>query len=285
MDVKKINVKSILTPSKLPDADYVVNPYIGCRFGCIYCYASFMGRFVNEKVGDWGEYVYIKINAPDLLKKEIKKLKNKGKGKSILFSSVTDPYQGIEAKYKLTRQCLKVLADYGFAGTVGILTKSDLVLRDVDVLRKIKHIDIGVTITSTNDTISRYFEKYAPAASVRLKTTKELNRLGFNTYVFVGPLLPHFVAKPKELDDLFKAIASTGNKDIYVEHINLSSYILERLKREMKNINKDILNTFYQSQDKSYREKLDKLVLNLVKKYRLNLRLGNIIFHKELNKN
>jgi len=285
MDVKKINVKSILTPSKLPDADYVVNPYIGCRFGCIYCYASFMGRFVNEKVGDWGEYVYIKINAPDLLKKEIKKLKNKGKGKSILFSSVTDPYQGIEAKYKLTRQCLKVLADYGFAGTVGILTKSDLVLRDVDVLRKIKHIDIGVTITSTNDTISRYFEKYAPAASVRLKTTKELNRLGFNTYVFVGPLLPHFVAKPKELDDLFKAIASTGNKDIYVEHINLSSYILERLKREMKNIDKDILNTFYQSQDKSYREKLDKLVLNLVKKYRLNLRLGNIIFHKELNKN
>ena len=285
MDIQVIQAKSILTLSKLPDADYVVNPYIGCRFGCIYCYASFMGRFVNEKVGDWGEYVYIKINAPDLLKKEIKKLKNKGKGKSILFSSVTDPYQGIEAKYKLTRQCLKVLADYGFAGTVGILTKSDLVLRDVDVLRKIKHIDIGVTITSTNDTISRYFEKYAPAASVRLKTTKELNRLGFNTYVFVGPLLPHFVAKPKELDDLFKAIASTGNKDIYVEHINLSSYILERLKREMKNINKDILNTFYQSQDKSYREKLDKLVLNLVKKYRLNLRLGNIIFHKELNKN
>ena len=285
MDIQVIQAKSILTLSKLPDADYVVNPYIGCRFGCIYCYASFMGRFVNEKVGDWGEYVYIKINAPDLLKKEIKKLKNKGKGKSILFSSVTDPYQGIEAKYKLTRQCLKVLADYGFAGTVGILTKSDLVLRDVDVLRKIKHIDIGVTITSTNDTISRYFEKYAPAASVRLKTTKELNRLGFNTYVFVGPLLPHFVAKPKELDDLFKAIASTGNKDIYVEHINLSSYILERLKREMKNIDKDILNTFYQSQDKSYREKLDKLVLNLVKKYRLNLRLGNIIFHKELNKN
>src|SRR3989344_270784 len=279
MDIQVIQAKSILTLSKLPDADYVVNPYIGCRFGCIYCYASFMGRFVNEKVGDWGEYVYIKINAPDLLKKEIKKLKNKGKGKSILFSSVTDPYQGIEAKYKLTRQCLKVLADYGFAGTVGILTKSDLVLRDVDVLRKIKHIDIGVTITSTNDTISRYFEKYAPAASVRLKTTKELNRLGFNTYVFVGPLLPHFVAKPKELDDLFKAIASTGNKDIYVEHINLRSYILERLKREMKNIDKDILNTFYQSQDKSYREKLDKLVLNLVKKYRLNLRLGNIIFH------
>jgi len=241
-----------------------------------------MGRFVNKKVGDWGEYVYIKINAPELLKKEIKKLRNKGKEKSILFSSVTDPYQGLETKYKLTRQCLKILADYGFEGTVGILTKSDLVLRDVDILKKIKHTDIGMTITSTNDSISRYFEKYAPAASVRLKTMKVLNKLGFNTYVFVGPLLPHFVAKPKELDELFKAMAATGNKDIYVEHINLSNYILERLIREMKNEDKNILKTFYQSQDKSYREKLNKIIMELVRKYNLHLRLGGTIYHKEL---
>lgn len=285
MDIKEISVKSILTLSKLPDADYVVNPYIGCRFGCTYCYASFMGRFVNKKVGDWGEYVYAKMNAPELLKKEIKKLKNKGKGKSILFSSVTDPYQGLEAKYKLTRQCLEVLADYDFAGTVGILTKSDLVLRDVDILKKMKHTDIGMTVTSTDDSISRYFEKYAPAASVRLKTMKELNRLGFKTYIFVGPLLPHFVAKPEELDKLFSAIADTGNKDIYVEHINLSSYILERLIGEMKNLDKNILKTFYQSQDKSYREKLNEIVIELVKKYNLHLRLGGAIYHKGLNKN
>lgn len=282
MDIKEIRVKSILTLSKLPDTDYVVNPYIGCRFGCTYCYASFMGRFVKKKISDWGKYVYIKINAPELLKKEIKKLKNKGEGKSILFSSVTDPYQGIEAKYKLTRQCLEILANYGFAGTVGILTKSDLVLRDVDILKKIKHTDVGITITSTDDSISRYFEKYAPAASVRLKTMKELNRLGFNTYVFVGPLLPHFVAKPKELDKLFKAIADTGNRNIYVEHINLSGYILERLTREMKNVDKNILNTFYQSQDKFYREKLNSLVLYLLRKYHLHLRLGSAIYHKEL---
>lgn len=241
-----------------------------------------MGRFVNKKISDWGKYLYIKINAPELLKKEIKKLKNKGKGKSILFSSVTDPYQGIEAKYKLTRQCLEILADYGFAGTVGILTKSDLVLRDVDILKKIKHTDVGMTITSTDDSISRYFEKYAPAASVRLKTMKELNKLGFNTYVFVGPLLPHFVAKPEELDKLFSAIADTGNKDIYVEHINLSNYILERLMKEMTTLDKNSLKTFYQSQDKSYREKLNKIIMESVRKYDLRLRLGDAIFHKEL---
>ena len=285
MEIQEIKAKSILILSKLPDADYVVNPYIGCRFGCTYCYASFMGRFVGKKVADWGEYVYVKVNAPELLKKEIKKLKNKGRGKSILFSSVTDPYQGLEAKYKLTRQCLETLVEYGFKGTVSVLTKSDLVLRDVDIFKKIKHSDIGMTITATNDSISRYFEKYAPPASMRLKAMKKLNELGLHTYVFIGPLLPHFVAKPKELDELFRAIPITGNKDIYVEHINLSSYILERLRREMKNIDKNILKTFYQSQDRSYREKLNEIVMRLVRKYNLNLRLDSTIYHKELNKN
>ena len=89
----------------------------------------------------------------------------------------------------------------------------------------------------------------------------------------------------EELDELFGAIASTGNKDIYVEHINLSSYILERLRREMKNIDKNILKTFYQSQDRSYREKLNEIVMRLVRKYNLNLRLDSTIYHKELNKN
>src|SRR3989338_10259970 len=127
MDIQVIKAKSILILSKLPDADYVVNPYIGCRFGCTYCYASFMGRFVGKKVSDWGEYVYPKINAPELLKKELKKLKDKGRGQEIFFSSVTDPYQGLEAKYQLTRKCLEELADFGFEGTLSILTKSDLV--------------------------------------------------------------------------------------------------------------------------------------------------------------
>src|SRR3989344_9317653 len=100
-EIKEIKAKSILVPSKLPGCDYVINCYTGCRFGCSYCYASFMGRFVDKKVSDWGEYVFAKINVPQLLEKELLKLKNKGKGKTILLSSVTDPFQGVEAKYKL----------------------------------------------------------------------------------------------------------------------------------------------------------------------------------------
>ena len=82
MEVKEIQTKSILTLSKLPDTDYVINPYVGCRFGCTYCYASFMGRFVSKQINDWGEYVYAKINAPELLRNELRKLKNKGRNKS-----------------------------------------------------------------------------------------------------------------------------------------------------------------------------------------------------------
>ena len=155
--INEITSKSALVSSKLPECDFVINPYIGCRFGCSYCYASFMGRFVDKKVSDWGEYVFAKINVPQLLEKELLKLKNKGKGKTILLSSVTDPFQGVESKYKLSERCLAILADYGFEGNISILTKSPLVLKVLPILKKLKNVDVGMTITSTNDVISRYF--------------------------------------------------------------------------------------------------------------------------------
>ena len=87
------------------------------------------------------------------------------------MSSVTDPYQGLEAKYQITRKCLEELNRFGFEGTTSILTKSDLVTRDIDILKKLQAI-VGVTITSTDDSISRYFEKYAPSVSQRFNALK-----------------------------------------------------------------------------------------------------------------
>ena len=74
MKVKEIRAKSILVRSRLPDTDYAINPYVGCEFGCLYCYASFMGRFVNEPIANWGSYVYAKVNAPEVLRRELKRL-------------------------------------------------------------------------------------------------------------------------------------------------------------------------------------------------------------------
>lgn len=284
MEIKEIESKTILTPCKIPGIDYTLNPYIGCRFGCIYCYASFMGRFVGKKIQDWGSYVYPKINAVELLKNELpRKLKNKGKGKEIFLSSVTDPYQGLEAKYKLTRGCLEALADFRFEGIVSILTKSPLVTRDIEVLKKLKAV-VGLTVTSTDDRISRYFEKYAPKVSDRYKALKKLNQAGIKTYAFVGPLLPHFVAEKKELEKVFQKLNQAGTKDIYIEHLNLSRYIRNRLMKEMKQMPKEILKKFYSSQTKSYRQDLEKMIHQLVKKYKMNLLLDMVIFHKEFQK-
>lgn len=285
MDVREIEAKSILNHCGIPGIDFVVNPYIGCRFACKYCYASFMGRFVGKTVAEWGEYVYAKVNAPQLLRAELpKKLKNKGKGKEIFFSSVTDPYQGMEVKHRLTRGCLEELIAFGFGGLVSILTKSDLVLRDIDLFRKLSRVSVGLTVTSTDDGVSRFFETYAPSSSRRIAALAQLNKEGIKTYAFIGPLLPHFVAKEDALDHLMAAIAKSGSRDVFVEHLNLSSYIRNRLMEEMKGKEKGIAEKFYSSQSKEYREELDVLVRRLLTKHGLHLILNQTIYHKEFQK-
>ena len=284
MEVKEVQAKHILVKCGIPGIDFVINPYTGCSFACKYCYASFMGRFVGKQITDWGDYVYAKVNAPALLIKDIKRLKNKGAGKEIFISSVTDPYQGLEVKYKLTRRCLEVLADFRFEGVVSILTKSDLVTRDIDVFKKLKKVLVGLTITSTDDSISRYFEKYAPSVSQRFKALKELNKSGFETYAFIGPLLPHLVARPAELDCLFAKLKQTGTRNIFIEHLNLSTYIKTRLTEEMKGQEDSLLKEFYSSQSKEYRAKLEEIIKSLVKKYDMHLLMDMVIFHKEFQK-
>ena len=285
MDIREISAKSILTNTSLKTADYdfSINPYVGCRFGCIYCYASFMGRFNGKKVSDWGEYVFAKVNAPELLEKELRKMKNKGKGKTIWFSSVTDPYQGLEAKYQLTRRCLAVLADFSFTGSVGVLTKSNLVLRDIDLFKRLDNPDVGLTITSTDDRVSQYFEKLAPPVSARLNALRDLNKAGFRTYAFLGPLLPHVLADEKALERLFSAVADTGNKEIYVEYLNVSPYILGRLQNELRGTDSTVMETYNLSKNKAFRREWDSVVIGLVKKYGFNLRFGGTLYHPEMN--
>ncbi|MFH0879237.1 MAG: radical SAM protein, partial [Lentisphaerota bacterium] len=137
MKVTEIQSKAILSASKI--YDYVINPYVGCQHACSYCYARFMKRFSKHKE-PWGEFVDVKINASDLLNVEIAR-KKKG---SVWISGVCDPYQPLEAQYQLTRKCLEILADHDWP--VFIQTRSPLVLRDLDILKKIKHCEVGFSI-------------------------------------------------------------------------------------------------------------------------------------------
>lgn len=293
MKINEVTSKSALVKSALPDTDYVVNPYSGCAFGCVYCYADFMRRFTGHLQDKWGEYVDVRTNIPEVFAKELNNLiirVNKGQTQEfkggkwpiIFISSVTDPYQGVEAKYKLTRQCLQMLANNNFKGEVAILTKSSLITRDIDILQKLYNVTVGLTITSTQDEVGRFFEKFAPPLSKRVEALQKLNDSGIKTYAFVGPLLPHYAARKKELTKLFKSIKEAGTKEVYVEHINLPPNRMKRLKSELKGKIKESMHQLFElSQTDEYKDELNELVYGLLKKYNLQILGGGIIDHRK----
>ena len=282
--IKEIIAKSILVPSKLPDCDYVVNPYTGCEFACKYCYASFMGRYVSEPIEQWGSYCYVKINAVELFREELAKMRKRGQAPSMLLSSVTDPYQGQEAKYQLTRGILGVLAEEPYPGEVSFLTKSPMVLRDVDLLMKLPHVEVGMTVTSTDDAVSRFLEVSAPSATSRIHTLLELNKKGIKTYAFIGPLLPHFRYDPAGLEKIFSALKQAGVKEVYIEHINLSSYILKRLGEVLKDASEETRQVYEKAALEEHRKILNEMVIGLIKKYGLKLRMEKVLYHNEEKK-
>lgn len=181
--VKEIKVKSVLTRSGIPGVDYCINPYIGCAHGCRYCYATFMKRYTGHTEA-WGDFVDVKINAREVLQRELKR-REKGR---VIISSVTDAYQPIEGKYKITRQCLELLLQHQFP--VEILTKAPLVLRDMDLIKRFEDIEVGITITTDDDAIRKVFEPKAPPVTARINVLKTLHDNGIKTYAFIGPLLP-----------------------------------------------------------------------------------------------
>lgn len=182
-DIQEITVKSVLTKSGIPGMKYCVNPYVGCAHACHYCYATFMKRFTGH-LEQWGSFVDVKINAPEVLRRQLKRAERG----TVMVSSVTDAYQAVEARYELTRKCLEVLSLYKFP--VSILTKSPLVIRDMDIISKMKDSEIGLTITTEDERTRKIFEPFAPPIQARIDALKKLHKAGINTYVFIGPLLP-----------------------------------------------------------------------------------------------
>jgi len=181
MIIKEISSKTILSKSKIHD--YVINPYIGCAHGCTYCYARFIKKFTGHKEA-WGTFVDVKINAPELLTREIRK-KKRG---TVWISGLCDPYQPSEKKYAITRECLRILAENDWP--VVIQTRSPLVLRDIDILRKFQDIEAGFSVTTADDSIRKLFEPAAPSIEQRLDALQELKDEGIRTYAMIAPLLP-----------------------------------------------------------------------------------------------
>jgi len=181
MIVREIFSKSVLSKSQI--YDYAMNPYVGCSHSCRYCYAAFMRRFTGHKE-KWGEFVDVKINAPELLAKEIKK-RQKGR---VWVSGVCDPYQVAEKKYKLTKRCLEIFLENQWPVT--IQTKSALVLRDIEILEKFKDIEVGFSITTADEKIRKLFEPGASPIKERIHAMDVLHSSGIRTFAMIAPILP-----------------------------------------------------------------------------------------------
>lgn len=205
--IVEIRVSSALQRSRLPDLDYSVNPYQGCAFACIYCYAMSFTRF-EDAAENWGDVIYVKVNIAEALKRDIVR---GGKTKGVVgVSTITDPYMPVEARYQLTRKILEILYNYKFM--VSIQTKSPLVLRDLNLIKRFRTLsDVGMTITTMDPSLARVIEPRAPHPLARARALEKISREWIYTWIFIGPIIPGLNDREEHLEPVIEAAASSGS--------------------------------------------------------------------------
>ncbi len=248
--IKEINVKSILTKSDIPVGDYSVNPYIGCTHGCKYCYASFMKRFTNH-LEPWGEFLDVKYW------QDIKNTK-KYAGKEMFLGSVTDPYNPQEEKYKRTRTFLEQMVGSGIK--LAIQTKSDLVLRDIDLIKKFPDARVGFSINTLDENFKDDMDK-SVSIKRKIAAMKILHNEGIRTTCFISPIFPEIT----NVEKIIEKVQCICNL-IWLENLNLrgnyKKVILDYIKEKYIEL-LPLYEEIYQNGSRLYWEQLD---INL-KKY------------------
>ena len=200
---------------------WTINPYRGCEFACKYCYARYTHEFMEMRDGvDFERKIYIKQQAAWMLRQDLKKVK---RGEEIAIGTATDPYQPAERRYEVTRAILEEMARH-HGLELGIVTKSNLVLRDAEVLREIAHnnqLFVNLTVTTVNTELARILEPRAPRPDLRLETIRQLNLAGINAGVICAPVVPGITDAPRDLEALVKAVAEVGGKYVYANPLFL----------------------------------------------------------------
>ncbi|MCX6789768.1 MAG: radical SAM protein [Candidatus Gribaldobacteria bacterium] len=234
MKIIEIKAKEIFTKTKL-GADWVVNPYAGCAHQCLYCYAKFIAKWKPVEYGKWGSWVEAKINGPELVK--AKKVKGE-----VFMSSICDAYQPVEKELRLTR---RILENMDKNVKLSILTKSDLVLRDIDIFKQFKNIEVGLTINSFTNKAKEFFEPAAIAVEKRIIALQKLKEQGISVYAFVSPIIPGLI----HLSDIINKTKNLVNY-YWFEFLNLrgaGKEFVEVLQKEFPESYKIVSNaTLYQ---------------------------------------
>lgn len=218
--------RTALSPSGLPGLTYSLNPYLGCEHGCTYCYSPSVlkDRMIAES---WGMVVRVKQDIAETLAREINR-KNKG---VVGLSTVTDPYQPIEKTMELSRKCLEILSRHDFP--VSIQTKSDLVLRDIDIIVP-KKFDVGVTITTLDPKLARLLEPRASPPDARVQVVEEFSSRGVDTWIFLGPIIPEINDDDENFRKIIEIAAKTKSRILY-DKLNLKQWVMERLGPVLEN--------------------------------------------------
>ena len=245
MIIREIQMKNPFTKSDLPVSDYSLNPYVGCEHGCKYCYACFMKRFTGHEE-PWGEFLDVKYWKP-LIHPE------RYAGKEVFLGSVTDPYQPAEEKYRRTRAVLEELRGSGVK--LSIATKSDLVLRDLDLIQSFPEARVSWSINTLDERFKDDMDK-AVSIGRRLAAMKAFHDAGVRTTCFISPIFPGITDVP--------AIIQRAKDDcnlIWLENLNLRGtfkpvilqYIREK-RPELEPLYRDI----YQKGSRGYWQALDE---------------------------
>ena len=268
-------VRSLLnrcTVERMPFS-WTINPYRGCEFACKYCYARYTHEFMEMRDGiEFEQKIFIKQHAANLLRQELRQVKS---GEEIAIGTATDPYQPAERRFEVTRAILEEFAKHkGF--DIGIVTKSNLVLRDTDLLRDISNnnkLFVNLTITTLNADLARILEPRAPRPDLRLEAVTKLNEAGIDAGVICAPVLPAITDAPRDLEALVRATAEAGGKYVFANSLFLkpcsAAVFMPLLEQEFPHLVASYRERYNNRAflPGSYRKRLSHLMARLRQKY------------------
>jgi DNA repair photolyase len=252
---------------------WTINPYRGCEFACKYCYARYTHEFMEMRNGvEFEQKIYAKQHAADLLRQELRRVKP---GEEIAIGTATDPYQPIEKKLEITRAILQEFARHsGFE--LGIVTKSSMIVRDIDLLREISkqnRIAVNFTVTTTNVELARLLEPRAPRPDLRLEALQKLREAGIAAGVICAPVLPGITDSPRQLEAVVRAAAAAKATHIYGNPLFLkpcsAAVFMPFLKEHFPKLVPDYEQRFKNRAflPSAYRKRISELFKELRRKY------------------
>lgn len=268
--LKEIKTADYLTKSNLPASDYVINPYVGCTHGCKYCYASFMKRFTGHNE-QWGSFIDVKMCDKKINLDKIK-------GKTVFLSSVTDCYNQYEEKYEITRKILEQLLEADCV--VNISTKSKLILRDIDLLKRLKHLKVSISINTTDEFFKNDMDNASSIAD-RVNTIKELNGNGIYTVLFISPIFP-YITDFENIIELTKEYVD----EYWFENLNLRGTYKQDVLAYISNKFPSLYDKYkeiYINHNNDYWISLSEKIENYCKKNKLKFK--NFFYHDKLVEN